>query len=190
MRQDGQPPRYRRKRCLCCKNLFDPDPRTKGKQKYCPRLDCQQERQRLNEKNWRERNPDCLEHQQRRSREWHRAHPGYSGERRAKDVKLARRNCEFTRERMRRLRAKIMFDKSKLILTQLIGNTATSCYLSRNAGWLFLRLPKARSLLKRGCWEHNRGQFKRIDHRQARLPAGRLHDLSKTFGKTGGKNYG
>jgi len=115
---------------------------------------------------------------QQKSREWHREHPQYSSERRSKDPDLARRNCEFTRERMRRHRENILFDKSKSILTQLVGNTATSCYLSRSAGWLFLCLPKARSLFRRGCLGHNRGQFRRIENHQARLPAGRLYDLS------------
>ena len=178
MRQDKKLPRSRRKRCACCDALFDPDPRTKGKQRYCSVSTCQEKRQRLNEKSWRARHPDCLGYQQQRSREWHHEHPQYSQERRSKDPDLARRNCEFTRERMRRHRENILFDKSKSILTQLVGNTATSCYLSRSAGWLFLCLPKARSLFRRGCLGHNRGQLRRIENHQARLPAGRLYDLS------------
>ena len=138
-------------------------------------------RQRLNEKDWRERNPDCLKYQQQQSREWHQKHPQYNQERRAEDRELVRRNREFTRERMRRSRAKEAFDKSKLIVTQVVGNKATYCYLSRGAGWLLMRLTKARSLLKRGCLGHNRGQFKRIANQKARLPAGRLYDLSNAF---------
>lgn len=60
MRQDGRPCRYRRKRCLHCGDLFDPDRRTKGQQRYCSADSCQEYRQRLNEKNWRQKNPECL----------------------------------------------------------------------------------------------------------------------------------
>ncbi len=47
----------RRKRCKNCKELFEPDVRTKGKQKYCSKKECQNKRQRENEKDWRKRNP-------------------------------------------------------------------------------------------------------------------------------------
>jgi hypothetical protein len=139
-------------------------------------------RQRLNENDWRVRHPDCLEYQRQRSREWHQKHPQYNQERRAEDLELARRNRELTRERMRRSRAKEAFDKSKLIVTQVAGNKGTYCYLSRGAGWLLMRLTKARSLIKRGCLGHNRDQFKRVENRQARLPVGRLYDLAGAFG--------
>ena len=178
MRQAEQPLRHRRKRCVYCHELFDPDSRTKGKQCYCSADSCQKKRQRLNEKEWRTNNPDCLADQYKQSREWHRARPGYSRQRRENDPEQARRNREFARENMRRKREQTMFDKSKLIMTQVIGNKSSYCYLSRGGKWLLARLTKASPLSKRGGLGHNRGQFKRIDNRQARLPAGRLYDLS------------
>ena len=178
MRQANQPIRSRRKRCPCCGELFTPDPRTKGKQRYCSNVACQNKRQRQNELDWRLRNPECLEEQRLQSRQWHKERPRYSRQRRAAHPELAQANREQTQVRMGELRGKRMFDKSKSILTQLVGNTATSCYLSRSAGWLFLCLPKARSLFRRGCLGHNRGQLRRIENHQARLPAGRLYDLS------------
>lgn len=173
--------RSKRKRCLHCRELFDPDPRTKGKQRYCSAPVCQQHRQRSNEKDWRVRNPECLEYQRQQAHEWHRARPWYSKERRARDPELDRRNREFTRIRMRRGREKKLFDKSKVILTQLVGNKVSYCYLSRGAGWMFLRLTKARSLIRQGCLGHNRSLTRRVGFDQARLPKGRLYDLTGAF---------
>lgn len=177
MRQAGRPSRTRRKRCLHCGALFEPDRRSQGKQQYCSASECQKERQRANERSWRERNPGCLEYQQKRTREWHRARPGYSGERRAKDPELARRNREFTRERMRRRRREKVFDKSKSIITQLIGNRGGYCYLSRGGTWFLARLTKASPCTKPGSVVDNRRRFKRVDNLQARLPGGRLYCL-------------
>jgi hypothetical protein len=181
MSQDKKLARYRRKRCLHCKDLFDPNPRAHHKQCYCSAVECQRVRQRANEKNWRKRNPECVAYQQQQSRAWNKKHPEYSKKRRKENPVLARRNKEFTQKRMRRLRAQMLFDKSKLILLQLLGNTDTSCYLSRNAGWLFLRLTKTRSFLKRDCLRHNCVKFKRIKSRMARLPTGALYDLSNAL---------
>lgn len=181
MRQVERPLRYRRKRCLFCGSLFDPDPRTKGKQRYCSADTCQEHRQRLNETNWRKNNPDCLADQYRQSREWHKARPGYSAQRRQENPELARRNLEFTRDNMRRRREQVMFDKSKSIMMQVVGNKGGYCYLSRGGNWLLTRLTKASLLSKRGALGHNRGQFKRIANRKARLPQGRLYDLAKAF---------
>jgi len=52
-------------------------------------------------------------------------------------------NLEFTREIMRRQREQTMFDKSKSIITQVVGNKGTYCYLSRGGKWLLARLTKA-----------------------------------------------
>jgi hypothetical protein len=181
MRQVDPPLRHRRKRCLFCRELFDPDPRTKGKQRHCSAAVCQEHRQRVNEKDWRKNNPDCLAEQYKQSREWHQARPEYSRLRREKDPMLVRRNRELTRENVRRQRERAMFDKSKLIMTQVIGNKRSYCYLSRGGKWLLTRLTKASPLSKCGGLGHNRGQFKRIANQKARLPAGRLYDLSSAF---------
>lgn len=182
MRQDKPPPRYKRKRCLCCNELFDPDPRTKGKQRYCSTDACQESRQRLNEHEWRKNNPDCLADQYEQSRAWHKARPEYNKQRRENDPELIRRNREFARENMRRKRAQEVFDKSKSIMTQVVGNKGTYCYLSRGGKWLLARLTKASPFTRCGSLVHNRGQFRRVENRQARLPAGRLYDLSGAFG--------
>lgn len=82
MRQANKQGRKRRKRCLYCGKLFEPDPRTKGKQKYCSKPVCQAKRQRLNETDWRRRNPECLAEQYELTRIWYKTHPNYSRQRR------------------------------------------------------------------------------------------------------------
>jgi len=94
----------RRRHCRSCHELFTPNSRTKGKQKYCSKTECQSKRQRVNEKDWRERNPDCLAYQQEQSRKWHKDRPEYSRQRRANDPELLERNRDQTSERMQKLR--------------------------------------------------------------------------------------
>lgn len=170
--------RKRRKHCRCCKELFTPDPRTKGKQQYCSKDECQKKRQRQNEIAWRIKNPDCLEDQHRQSRQWHKEHPDYSKERRSGNPVLLEENRKETKARMRKIREKKMFDKSKVIMTQLIGNKGKKCYLTHGARWLMVRLTKASLLLKRGSFWDNRKDFKCVDNR---IPRGRLYDLSGVF---------
>jgi hypothetical protein len=165
----------RQKRCKHCRELFKPNTRTKGKQRYCSKPECQAVRQRQNEKNWRVRNPDCLAYQQEQSRQWHRANPDYSQKRRVNDPKLLKQNRGQTRIRMRKIRGKRMFDKSKVILTQVVGGKADKCYLTRGSRWLHVRLTKASPLSKRGSLGDNRNLCKRVTNR---LPKGRLYDLS------------
>lgn len=172
------PTRRRQKRCPVCHNLFQPDPRTKGKQRYCSAKDCQRKRQRQNEKDWRIRNPECVQLQQEQSRQWHKTHPDYSRQRRVNNPNLLKHNREQTLRRMRKLRARKLFDKSKLILTQLTGNKENKCYLTKGLKWLHIRLTKA-SLLSRGVnIRDNPLKYKRVSNR---LPRDELYDLSGIF---------
>jgi len=171
----NKPFRSRRRRCLHCHGLFDPDTRTTVRQRYCSRAECQTARQRKNEKDWRSRNPDCLAYQREQTRQWHRAHPAYSLQRRADDRGLLQRNRDQTMLRMRRIRLQRLFDKSKVILTQLIGIKRDKCYLARGSRWLHVRLTKASPLSKLGSMRDNRDSCKRIPNR---LPRGKLYDLS------------
>ena len=173
-----KPKRHRQKRCKCCRELFQPDPRTKGQQKYCSTPKCQAVRQRQNEKNWRTRNPDCLDYQREQSRQWHRNHPDYIRERRTADPELLANNRDQTRVRMQKVRHKRAFDKSKVILTQLVGSKTDKCYLTRGGKGLYVCLTKASPLSRRGSLGDNRRKFKRIINR---LPRGRLYDLSRAL---------
>lgn len=170
-----KPKRQRQKRCKSCRELFQPNSRTKGKQRYCSKPECQAIRQKKNEKDWRKRNPDCVEYQYQQTRQWNNAHPDYSRQRRSKDPQLLSRNRNQTCHRMQKIRAKRMFDKSKVILTQLIGGKANKCYLTHGAKWLYVRLTKASPLSKRGSVGDNRKLYKREVNR---LPKGRLYNLS------------
>ena len=178
MRQANQSSRVRRKRCLCCKELFEPDPRTKGKQRYCSRNACQTKRQRQNESDWRIKNPDCLAEQYKQTRLWNKARPDYSRQRRKKSPQIEQQNRDQTKLRMRKKRGKDMFDKSKVILTQLVGGKSDKCYLAHRSKWLLVRLTKASLLSKRGSLWDNRKQFKQVNNC---LPRGRLYDIAGVF---------
>lgn len=168
----------RRKRCFCCGELFDPDPRSKGKQRYCSKAECQTTRQRQNELDWRVRNPDCLAEQYKQTRLWYKAHPDYSRQRRSLNPQILQQNRNQAKLRMRKTRAKIMFDKSKVILTQLVGNKPDKCYLAQGAKWVMVRLTKASLLSKPGSIWDNRKTFKQVNNC---LPKGRLYDMSAMF---------
>ena len=174
----AKPLRKRRRRCKSCHELFDTEPRTRGNQKYCSKAECQTKRQRLNEEEWRMRNPDCLAYQQEQSRKWHKDHPDYSRQRRANDPELLKHNRDQSRERMQKIRGKRMFDKSKVILTELTGTKVDNCYLTHGGKGLYVRLTKASPLSKSGSLKDNRQRFKRVVNR---MPKGRLYHLSTMF---------
>lgn len=172
MRSKNKKPTKRRKRCLCCGDLFEPDYRTKGKQRYCGKKECQQVRQRKNEKDWRKRNPEI---QLIWVRLWNKRHSEYSGNRRDKNPDIAQANRMQTKVRMQKIRDIRAFDKSKLILAQLNKNKGDKCYLARG-GQIILCLTKARSFTKNGFMAHNRTRLTSVSNR---LPKGRLYDVSQ-----------
>ena len=176
MREKSKPSIQRRKRCLNCNELFEPNRRSKGQQRYCSKDECQSARQRFNEKDWRLRNPDCVAYSQEQSREWHKQRPKYSQQRRKAATDLLIKNRDDTRLRMKNMRHKAMFDKSKSILTQVTGNNTDNCYLTRASGWLMVRLTKASPLSRHGSIADNRSQLKRVVNF---LPKGKLYDLSE-----------
>ena len=168
------PLQTRRKRCLSCRELFDPDPRTKGHQRYCSKAECQTIRQRQNEKDWYWRNPDCVADQKRK---WQQKHPGYSQQRRETDPAMAEKNRQDTKIRMQQIRWEAMFDKSKPILAQVVGSNTDNCCLMRG-NWLFLRLTRASLWLKAAITRHTGKRLRRVANR---LPKGRPYDLSGLF---------
>lgn len=178
MRQANQPSHTRRRRCQFCKELFEPDPRTKGKQRYCSKQSCQSKRQRQNEKAWRLKNPECLQEQYERSRLWYEVRPDYSRQRRKNNPKLLQENRSQTKARMRKIRAKGLFDKSKSILTQLAGSKEDKYYLTQGHKWLLVRLTKASLLSRSGFICDNRNRLKQVANH---LPQGRLYELSSVF---------
>lgn len=175
MRQAIERSRTRQRRCRWCGELFNPDPRTKGRQRYCSKPACQTKRQRLNESAWRINNPDCLDYQRGQTRLWHKANPDYSSKRRLKYPRIMVKNRDDTRIRMRKIRSQRMFDKSKVMLTQLTDRQADKCYLTHGYRWLMVRLTKASPLSRLPFIGDNRSRLKRAVNR---LPRGSLYDLS------------
>ena len=175
MRQAIKSLHTRQRRCQCCGELFTPDPRTKDRQQYCPKPVCQTKRQRQNESAWRRKNPDCLDYQREQSRLWYINHPEYSRLRRLKNPRLLVKNRNDTRVRMRKIRSQRLFDKSKVMLTQLVERQADKCYLTYGYRWLMVRLTKASPLSRLPFIGDNRSRLKRAVNR---LPRGHLYDLS------------
>ncbi len=176
--RERKPVIKRRKRCKNCAEIFESDARTKGKQKYCSKKECQNKRQRQNEKDWRKQNPNCVSYQQEQTRQWNQKNPDYSQRRRSNNPELLKHNRDQTRIRMQKTRGKKMFDKSKVILTQLVGGKVDKCYLTHGGKGLYVCLTKASPLSKRGSLRDNRKEFRR---RSNQLPKGRVYDLSGFF---------
>ena len=130
----------RKRRCLSCNGLFRPYPHIHDKQHYCSSSSCQKKRQRLNEKVWLLRNPGCLVVKRQKTKDWFQKHRDYSRKRRRDNPELCQRNRIWTRLRMRVLRHAQMFDKTKLLLTQLVPKKGVRCYLTRGSQWLHLCL--------------------------------------------------
>ncbi len=71
----------KRRKCLCCKTLFRPDPRTAHHQKYCSKRDCRAASKRASRRRWTDK-PENRDHFRgpvhvERVRAWREAHPGY-----------------------------------------------------------------------------------------------------------------
>jgi hypothetical protein len=74
-------PQRRRRRCLCCRDLFNPDPRNRHHQRFCGKPDCQKASKTLSQARWRMksdnqnywRGPEEVE----RVRTWRKSHPEY-----------------------------------------------------------------------------------------------------------------
>ena len=172
MRQAAnQPRKTRRRHCKYCDELFDPDPRAKERQKYCSKVQCQTVRQMQNQKDWCRDNPDVVAYDKRR---WQQNHPGYSQQRRAADPAMKEQNRQDTKIRMQQTRSKFKFDKSKVILTQVVDKNADKCCLIRGQ-WLFLRLTRVSPWRKAAVIRHTGKELKRVVNQ---LPKSKLYDLS------------
>ena len=68
-------------KCLCCRELFVPDPRVGSRQKFCPKPECQKASKAASQKRWLRKNgngdyfrgPDQMARVQR----WRHSNPGY-----------------------------------------------------------------------------------------------------------------
>jgi len=169
--------RTRRRRCRICGELFESDRRLKERQYACSKTACQQSRQSKNVNDWYQNNPDCLKYRQGLTRQWFRGRPRYSRRRRSKNPDLTLQNRLETKRRMRVLRDRRMFDKTKSIVTQVVGNQADKCLLN-SRGWVHMRLTKQSRLkrIPRIC----QNLRQRLSRTQMNFK-GRMYDLSGLF---------
>ena len=76
--------RTRRRRCLCCGELFCGDPRTRSQQKYCSQPPCRAASKLASQKRWLQKpeNQDyfCGPQHVNRVQAWREAHPDYGRE--------------------------------------------------------------------------------------------------------------
>jgi len=79
------------RKCLCCKDLFDPDPRNINRQRYCSNTDCRLASKLASQAAWlaKPQNMDYFSDPLHvvRVQAWRAAHPGYS---RSKPTKAAK----------------------------------------------------------------------------------------------------
>ena len=163
-----------RKRCLCCKKKFTPDPRVGQRQKYCSDKICQSKRLRLTKHKWlqKEENKRFRQAQQRR---WRKRHQEYLKQWRQEHPESVRRNRENTREHMRRQRRRSMFEKSIEWRLQ-VDRSKGVIYTNRDCTLILMRLKRGCGLSK--AWGYGYAH-REIQSASIRLPQGRLYKISK-----------
>ena len=164
--------RSRRKHCKCCDELFTAERRGHARQRYCSKAACQTVRQRKNEKDWCQNNPKVVAYDKSR---WLKKHPDYSRKRREADPALEEKNRRDTKIRMQKMRTKVVFDKNKVTLTQMVDKKADKCCLMRGK-WIFLRLTRVSPWTKAAIMRHTCG--KRLKRIANRLPKSKVYDLT------------
>lgn len=134
--------RRRKRTCRICSQKFYPDCRQKNRQYCCGRSSCQSKRRSRNIRDWYLKNPDCLKYQQDLTRQWFLDHPGYRRHYRSAHPEAALKNRQDTRERMRGIRSRKLFEKTNSMFSEVVENKADKCFLNARSGWLHLRLKK------------------------------------------------
>ena len=86
-----------RMKCLCCKEIFIPDRRNFGRQKYCSKEPCQLESKRQSQRRWLAK-PENQNHFRgsencERVRQWRKANPGYWRRRKKKSSSALQDSC-------------------------------------------------------------------------------------------------
>lgn len=68
-------------KCLCCRQIFFPDPRNRHHQKFCRKELCRQASKRTSQRRWMAKTENTAHFggsdQVERVRQWRQAHPGY-----------------------------------------------------------------------------------------------------------------
>src|ERR1039458_6624101 len=72
----------RRKKCVCCKQWFHPDPRSHPRQRFCSKDRCQKSRKAARQRRWHARPENreywCGPDRVKKTQEWRKKNPGYS----------------------------------------------------------------------------------------------------------------
>lgn len=165
-----------RKQCLACKRKYLPDPRVGARQKYCSRKECQNKRQRLNERAWTA-NPENQEFLKAKRKKWRKKNPEHLRKWRKKHPEAVRRNRKFMQEYQRRRRQGKVFEKTKEMALQVVKNKGV-VYASRGNTWVLMRLKRPLRWTKSMSAGY---ASKRVRTGKVRRPQGRLHDISAVF---------
>jgi hypothetical protein len=74
--------KQRRKKCLSCKQWFQPDPRSHPRQHYCSKILCQKWRKAAAQRRWLAKYPDYWSGPERvkNTQEWRVEHPDWAKE--------------------------------------------------------------------------------------------------------------
>jgi hypothetical protein len=161
-----------------CHEKFYPDYRQKGRQYSCARTLCQSKRRNLNNRDWYQKNPDCLEYQRHLTREWFLDHPGYQNAWRLDHPETVPKNRRDTKRRMRGIRSRSLFEKTNSIFSEALGNKRDKCFLNARSGWVHLRLKKQTRYTeyKRLCED-----LAHIHPKKVRPFGERIYDLGPLF---------
>ena len=69
---------YQGKKCVSCGRFFEADPRVRKRQKSCGAAECRKKRKKMQERAWKERNPEYFEDfYVSYVKPWREAHPEY-----------------------------------------------------------------------------------------------------------------
>lgn len=84
-------------KCLCCREIFLPDPRNRHHQKFCKKEQCRQASKRASQRRWVAK-PENTAHfggpdQVERVRQWRLAHPGYWRKHKRKSARTLQDIC-------------------------------------------------------------------------------------------------
>jgi hypothetical protein len=84
--------RVRKRKCLGCGDLFDPDPRTRDRQRFCSKPECKRKSKAWRQCRWLKKRANqnyfSGPEQVTRVQEWRKEHPGYSKEARLRKKAL------------------------------------------------------------------------------------------------------
>lgn len=154
--------RRRKRTCHICREKFYPDCRQKSRQYCCGRSSCQSNRRYRNNRRWYLKNPDCLAYQRDLTRRWFLDHPDYRVVWWAAHPKTVIKNRQDTRNRMREVRGKKLFEKTNSMFLEVLGDKGDKCFLNARSGWMHLRLKKQTRYTEYGRLCQDRGHAPKI----------------------------